>query len=230
MFRRRWRCEPGWAGFHREGCLPGGGGRRAGEKQAAAGRARAGRTIGAGQQVYICLLAIEAEVTVPGSDLTYYKTTLRHQQFLPLTSFLTFVMDGEVGIGDGYADTEDLPLTENFFAGGIRSVRGFEANTLGPRDSENEPLGGNWKAVVRNELILPVPFVEDSRSFRLTGFFDAGNVFESEIEAGEFRYSAGLSAIWISPFGVFTFSLAEPLNADGDDETQRFQFTFGTSF
>ncbi|MEM7252840.1 MAG: outer membrane protein assembly factor BamA [Pseudomonadota bacterium] len=176
------------------------------------------------------LTSVEAEVTIPGSDLTYYKTTLRHQQFLPLTKFLTFVVDGEAGIGDGYGDTERLPLTDNFFAGGIRSVRGFEANTLGPRDSENEPLGGNWKAVVRNELILPAPFVKDSRSFRLTGFVDVGNVFDSEFEAGEFRYSAGLSAIWISPFGVFTFSLAEPLNEQNDDETQRFQFTFGTSF
>lgn len=176
------------------------------------------------------LTSVQADIAIPGSDLTYYKTTLRHQQFLPLTKFLTFVLDGELGIGDGYGDTSELPLTENFFAGGIRSVRGFEANTLGPRDSRNEPLGGDWKAVVRNELILPVPFVRDSRSFRLTGFVDAGNVFNDEVDIGDFRYSAGLSAIWISPFGVFTFSLAQPLNDESNDEIQRFQFTFGTSF
>ncbi|MCH9672542.1 MAG: outer membrane protein assembly factor BamA [Gammaproteobacteria bacterium] len=176
------------------------------------------------------LTSIQADLALPGSDLTFYTATFRHQQFLPLTKFLTFVLDAELGIGDGYGDTDDLPLTENFLAGGIRSIRGFDANTLGPRDSKGEPLGGNYKAVVRSELILPVPFIKDSRSFRLTGFVDAGNVFKDEVEVGEFRYSAGLSAIWISPFGVFTFSLAEPLNEQSVDELQRFQFTFGTSF
>ena len=176
------------------------------------------------------LTSINTDIAIPGSGLTFYKTTIRHQRFFPITRLVTFIVDGELGFGDGYGNTEDLPLTENFLAGGIRSIRGFEANTLGPRDSNNEPLGGNWKTSIRNEMILPIPFFKDKRSLRLTGFFDAGNVFFNEVELGDLRYSTGLSSIWISPLGVFTISLAQPLNKEDTDEIQRFQFTFGTSF
>ena len=178
------------------------------------------------------LTRLTGEVAVPGGDLRYFKTSLFHQQFIPLFSEYTLMLEGELGYGSGYAGTEDLPLYENFLAGGIRSVRGFEANTLGPRDSRNEPLGGNLKMVGSAEVILPVPFFEKVRSVRLTSFVDMGTVFgdNQEFDVGDFRYSAGLSAIWLSPFGALTFSYAVPLKTKSNDETEPFQFTFGTSF
>jgi outer membrane protein insertion porin family len=178
------------------------------------------------------LSRISAEVAVPGLDLSFYKLSLRHQRFLPLFRDITLMVDGEVGFGDGLGDTEDLPLIDNFFAGGIRSVRGFEANTLGPRDSLGEPLGGDLKLVGNFELILPVPFVTDSRNFRLTSFFDIGNVFGpgERFAFGDLRYSVGMSAVWLSPLGPLTLSVAAPLKSEDQDDTQALQFTFGTSF
>lgn len=173
-----------------------------------------------------------AEVTVPGLDLTYYKVTARHQRFFPLFRDFIFVLDGEIGFGDGYGDTEDLPLINNFFAGGIRTVRGFEGNTLGPRDSRGEPLGGSTRVVGQAELIVPVPFAKETRSFRLTTFVDAGNVYgpDEDLDFGSIRYSAGVSAIWLSPLGPMTVSIGLPLNSESEDDLQPFQFTFGTSF
>lgn len=173
-----------------------------------------------------------AEVAAPGLDLTYYKVTARHQRFFPLVREFTLVLDGEIGHGDGYGDTEDLPLINNFFAGGIRTVRGFEGNTLGPRDSRGRPLGGNTRLIGNAEVILPVPFARDLRSFRLTTFVDAGNVYGpgEDLDLGQLRYSAGVSAIWLSPLGPMTVSIAAPLNSESGDDTQPFQFTFGTSF
>ena len=173
-----------------------------------------------------------AEVAVPGLDLTYYKVTARHQRFFPLVREFILVLDGEVGYGDGYGDTEDLPLINNFFAGGIRTVRGFEGNTLGPRDSRGRPLGGSTRLIGNAEVILPVPFARDLRSFRLTTFVDAGNVYGpgEDLDFGRLRYSAGVSAIWLSPLGPMTVSIAAPLNSESGDDTQPFQFTFGTSF
>ncbi|MEM7408052.1 MAG: outer membrane protein assembly factor BamA [Pseudomonadota bacterium] len=175
---------------------------------------------------------ISGEVAVPGGDLNYYKASLSHQHFVPLFSDYTFKLEGEVGYGDGYGDTEDLPLYENFLAGGIRSVRGFEANTLGPRDSRNEPFGGNLKLVGSAELILPIPFVKNVDSVRLSSFVDGGTVFgdNSDVDLGDLRFSTGLSAIWLSPFGAMTFSYAVPIKTEDVDETEPFQFTFGTSF
>jgi len=178
------------------------------------------------------LSRVAVEVAVPGLDLSFYKLTARHQQFFPLFDKITLMANGEIGYGDGIGDTDELPLIDNFFAGGIRSVRGYEANTLGPRDSLGEPLGGDLKVVGNFELILPVPFVLDSRNFRLTSFFDIGNVYgpEESFEFGELRYSLGVSAVWLSPLGPLTVSVAAPLNSKDQDETQPLQFTFGTTF
>jgi outer membrane protein insertion porin family len=175
---------------------------------------------------------ISGEVSIPGSDLSYYKLNYEHQHFFSLFPDYTLMLQGDVGFGDGYGDTDELPLIDNFFAGGIRSVRGFEANTLGPRDSNNEPLGGSFKVVGNAEIIVPVPFVPDLRSVRLSGFFDIGNVYDGvdDFDVGTLRYSVGVSGTWLSPLGPLTISLALPLKEEPGDETQPLQFTFGTSF
>jgi outer membrane protein insertion porin family len=178
------------------------------------------------------LTSLSAELAVPGSDLQYYKLTGKHQHWFNIFESYAFSLEGEVGYGDGYGDTTDLPLLRNFFAGGIRSVRGFEANTLGPRDSRNLPLGGNLKVVGTAELVIPLPFTKDVRSVRMSGFVDAGTVYgpRDDIDLGEMRFSVGASVIWLSPVGALTFSLAAPFNTRSGDQTQPFQFTFGTSF
>ena len=101
------------------------------------------------------LSRLSAEIAVPGSELTYYKLFARHQRLFPLPSDFVVMLEGEVAYGDGFGGTDGLPLTENFFAGGLRSIRGFRANTIGPRDSLREPLGGNLKTVGTAEVIPP---------------------------------------------------------------------------
>ena len=77
---------------------------------------------------------IMLQATIPGSDLTYYKTNFRQKFYRPLGfSNLVFGFDGELGYIGAYGDTEKTPFFENFYSGGPRSIRGFESNTLGPR-------------------------------------------------------------------------------------------------
>ncbi|WP_200892127.1 outer membrane protein assembly factor BamA [Methyloterricola oryzae] len=174
---------------------------------------------------------IQAVATVPGSDLTYYKANIRVQHYFPIAKDLTLMLDGEVAYGDGYGSTDELPFYTNYYAGGPQSVRGFMANTLGPRDSNNRAFGGSKKLVGTAEVFFPVPFLEDSKNFRLGAFLDAGNVFVDSYELGDLRYSTGLSAKWLSPFGALVFSVAQPLNSkDPPDQLQRFQFSFGSGF
>jgi len=178
------------------------------------------------------LQRLTGEVAVPVGDLQYYKVTYKNNWFIPLGKRLTLSLDGEIGYGDGYGDTTKLPFFENFFAGGIRSVRGFKENTLGPRDTNGDALGGDRKLVGNVELITPVPFVKESKSMRLAAFYDVGNVYgaNEDFESDRLRMSTGVAAVWLSPFGALTFSLAYPINDESDDETQLFQFTFGSIF
>ncbi len=82
--------------------------------------------------------SVSLEVAMPGSDLEFYKLNYRGEIFYPLTQLFTLRFRGELGYGDGYGDTTELPFYEHFFAGGFGSVRGFESNTLGPRSTPAE--------------------------------------------------------------------------------------------
>ncbi|WP_444958333.1 outer membrane protein assembly factor BamA [Microbulbifer sp. ZKSA002] len=84
---------------------------------------------------------LSLELSVPGSDLEYYKLVYTGQYFRPLTRSLTLRLRTRLGYGDGFGDLDELPFFKNFYAGGFGSVRGFERNTLGPRSTPAEILG-----------------------------------------------------------------------------------------
>ena len=169
-----------------------------------------------------------AEVTVPGSDLEYYRLNYIGQYFLPLTRDITLQLTGDVGFGQGLGG-KPLPFYRNYYVGGINSVRGYATGAVGPRDSDNTALGGSHKLVGNIELLFPFPGLRNDRSVRLSTFVDGGFADES-FTTRNVRYSTGLAVTWVSPFGPLKFSVAQPLNNEPTDRLQRFQFTFGTSF
>lgn len=172
---------------------------------------------------------LSGSIAVPGLDLQYYKVEYRQRHYFPLARDLVLSLNGQVAIGDGYGSTNDLPIFENYYTGGVQSVRGFDDNTLGPRDNRNDPLGGNRKIQGSAELIFPIPFFAEQKSLRLSAFADVGNVYNDKFELGELRYSAGLALKWLSPFGALSLSVAVPFNKGDNDETKPFQFSFGTA-
>jgi len=178
------------------------------------------------------LQRVSAEVAIPGGSLQYYKLNYEDRRYQPLTENVTLAYGGRVGYGGAYGSTEEFPFFQNFYAGGQKSVRGFKSNTLGIKDND-ESLGGNFLVTAGTELIFPLPFMKKPlKSFRFSGFVDVGNVYDENenFDAGLLRYSAGVSAIWISPFGPVSVSLAQPFNEQDDDETEIFQFAIGSSF
>jgi outer membrane protein insertion porin family len=178
------------------------------------------------------LQSLDAEVALPFSDLSFYKLSYRHQWLYPLIKDYILVLKGQVAYGETYGDSTEFPFFENYTAGGPRTVRGFRGNTLGPLDSQGLPLGGNLRLVGNAEVILPIPFTKKLRSFRISAFLDVGNVYgvEEDFDVDQLRYSTGLSAIWLSPLGILSFSLAKPLNQKPGDQIETFQFTIGTTF
>ena len=172
---------------------------------------------------------LSAFATIPASDLQYYKVGYKQQIYLPLAKGFTFRLLGELAYGDGYGNTDELPFFENYYAGGVRTVRGFDDNTIGPRDSRGDPFGGSAKIIGKAELFFPIPFVDEIKSIRIGSFFDAGTVSDG-FSVSNMKYSVGVGGEWLSPFGALAISYAIPLNADEQDEEQHFQFSFGTGF
>ena len=177
------------------------------------------------------------EIGLPGGDLKFYKLNYQHQKFIPLTKDITMMLNGEYGFGDGYGG-EPMPFFRHFYAGGIGSVRGFKAGSLGPHDKDalgndtKEALGGNKRLVANAEFLMPLPGLGLDKSFRFGGFVDAGYVWATsqKMRLSDLRYSIGISVAWSSPFGPLKFSVAQPLNKKSGDQIERFQFQMGTSF
>ncbi|MBT2321175.1 outer membrane protein assembly factor BamA [Variovorax paradoxus] len=190
-----------------------------------------------------------------GGDMKYLKTNYQYQQFFPISKQYTFAINGELGYGKAYGG-KPYPIFKNFYAGGLGSIRGFEQNSLGPRDvpllgqTEGAALGGTKKAIFNAELSTPFPGAGNDRTLRLYGFFDVGNVFGTRDAfstdaqwkaAKKIRASVGLGISWISPLGPLRLAyafpvrdqkedLTDPLHPIPKDRIQRLQFQIGTSF
>ncbi len=179
------------------------------------------------------LTRLGAEIAVPGGDLEYYKVDFRHLSYFPLGKEVTFAANMILGYGAAFGNSTDYPPYKNYFAGGSSSIRGYDANSVGPKDIKtNDPIGGTVKMVANMDLILPNPFAETSDSTRVSLFLDAGSVFEDvdSIDSKEFRYTGGLAFIWITPIGAMRFNFSQAINEQDGDSTRSFQFSLGSPF
>lgn len=177
--------------------------------------------------------AIRTSLELVGGDLEYYKLGYQHKWFYTWADNYTLSLRTVLGYGEGKGATASLPFFENYYAGGIGTVRGFDGNSLGPRDSNGNPLGGNLKVTGTAEVVFLPPWLESSDSVRMSIFVDAGNVFNTvtgEYDSEEIRASAGLSINWFSPIGPLIFSYAEPIREKEGDDLQQFQFSLGFAF
>lgn len=172
------------------------------------------------------------EFSVPGSDLEFYKLDYENAFYFSLGEVFTLSLSSEIGYGDQYGDTSDLPFFEKFRAGGFDSVRGYQNNSLGPRDSFDDPFGGNFITTARIQILFPPPFLENSKRARLALFVDMGNVFEefNDFDTSEIRGSVGFGVNWITGFGGISAAISSTFNDDPGDDTESFQFEIGTSF
>ena len=181
------------------------------------------------------------EMSVPGSDLEYYKVNLQGSYYYPLNS-MSLKGSLSLGYGDGYGDTSKfgLPFFKNYFAGGPRTVRGYDSRSLGPKSDPNkegnesitpEPIGGSKRVLMNVELLFPA-FGAEAKDKRIGLFTDGGMVWRGDqsVELGDLRYSAGVFFNWFSAIGPLTFSYGVALNDKEDDDTEELQISVGTVF
>jgi outer membrane protein insertion porin family len=220
------------------------------------------------------LQQVSAEIALPGATVPYYKLTLASSDYFELPFGFVGHVSGNLGYGKTYGSkdisvqyadstgqirTMTFPFFENYYAGGVRDVRGFEDNTLGPRicsgliDANGQPdktaisvnggclggtfyrpqpVGGAFKVMGSAELVLP--FFKDNDKARISLFADVGNVYASygDFNAADLRASVGISLQWIAPVGPIVINLAEPIRDKPEDKPyeERLQFYFGRTF
>ena len=173
---------------------------------------------------------VTTELGLPGASLNYYRASYQYQRYFPISRDYTLMLNGEIGYGDGYGDTPTLPFFKNFFVGGVNSLRGFRVFTVGPKDVQGNPRGGNRKLLGNAEFLFPFPGLEGERTARMSAFLDLGMTSDNKFDFGDIRASAGIGVLWVSPMGPLKISLAAPLKSVSGDRKQILQFTFGGAF
>ena len=181
------------------------------------------------------------EVAIPPLDMRYVKGSYQHQYWLPVGDLSALMLNGEIGWAKGWGG-KSLPFYKNFYAGGIGSVRGYQTSSLGPRvlntDGDIDAIGGDRRLLLNAEYFFPFPGTGKDKSFRLSTFVDAGQVWGDDDKDGKYknfsftdlRYSAGIGFAWSSPIGPLKLSLAKALKSEEGDKTQKIQFQLGTMF
>jgi outer membrane protein insertion porin family len=183
--------------------------------------------------------------TGPGSDVEYYSVRYDALHYLPFIGRSFLEWNTEVTYAEALGDTTEVPPFRRYFGGGPGTVRGFREGWMGPRDTNNNPFGGNARLSSQLEMIIPLPG-DIGTTTRFSLFLDAGNIFSTDstpffdpatgepetfdFSASNLRYSAGASLQWLAPIGLFRFSYGIPLNDDPFDRTERFQFSIGSAF
>lgn len=171
---------------------------------------------------------------VTGSSLRYYTLGYNGKWYQPIVGKFIATARGDLGYGTSFNGSEGYPFFKDFYAGGMDSVRGYEPNTLGPKDSNGDPTGGNVLVAGSAGLIFP-NYISDN--LRTSIFFDAGNVYNtfnnrrySGTGSGGPRFATGVEADWLTPLGLIDLSLGKALNSRQGDDTKFFDFSLGANF
>ncbi len=161
-----------------------------------------------------------------GGTQHFIKPMAEHRHFFPMFWGTVFSVNGAVGYV-GRTTDERVPLSEKFFLGGIRTLRGFKSREVGPYDGDDY-IGGEKMAYFNLEYIFPI-----DRDLGLKGvlFYDTGNAwYESQDYFEEMRHSVGAGIRWLSPLGPLRFEWGYNLDRYSDEKSSVFEFSIGKAF
>ncbi|WP_101759922.1 autotransporter assembly complex family protein [Oceanicoccus sp. KOV_DT_Chl] len=146
------------------------------------------------------------------SETNFFRTVTGFKYLLPVGNNHSLITRLEVGILLN-EDFDKVPSSKRFFTGGDQTVRGYEFESLAPRNNEGDLIGGDRLNVASLEYRWRF-----NPHWALATFIDTGRAYTHSSEP--FRTGAGIGARWFSPIGQVSFNIAFPIN---DDEYDGFQ-------
>ena len=152
-----------------------------------------------------------------------------------------FTVKPQAGLGIGLIGSSSLPFHDKFFAGGDKSVRGFDSNSLGPLRNNTtctaktcDAIGGDFFLALQNDWVFPPPpfLGADKRIFRASLFLDIGNVFEdvSDFSYSDLRGSYGVQLNFRTPVGAVSMGFVDTFKSKSGDDTKPIIFSLGGAF
>lgn len=171
---------------------------------------------------------ISWEIAGLGGTEYFSKYIADHRVFFPWKWGSVFSLHGQIGYVHKLRSTEEIPIDEKFFLGGINTLRGFATREVGPQDENGDFIGGEKEAFFNAEYTFPL--IRDL-GFKGLLFFDIGNAWSKDEEYfSSMRYSAGWGIRWNSPMGPLRLEWGYNLDPKEDEDRSRFEFSIGRFF
>lgn len=104
---------------------------------------------------------------------------------------------------------KNVPPSLRFFAGGDQSVRGYDYQTLSPKNGDGDRIGGRYMVAASAEYQYSL-----TEKWRVATFVDQGNAF-NDLDLGSLKTGVGFGVRWVSPIGPLRLDLAKALDDDG---------------
>ena len=169
-------------------------------------------------------LRAEPEGSLHGKFSPYLRATFDLTGYYPLSDGLVIAGRTRIGTISGVA-RDDVAPSRRIYAGGGGSVRGFGYQELGPKDVNNDPIGG--RSV--NEFAVEGRY--RFGDYGVVAFVDAGQVYESAIpQFSDIRYGVGVGGRFYTNFGPFRADIAMPINRQPGESKFALYIGIGQAF
>jgi outer membrane protein insertion porin family len=168
--------------------------------------------------------------TIFGGNEQFVKLLAEHNRYYPIRRFreTVYTVSGRLGLASPFGGKQTLPISERFFAGGARDLRGLGFEDAGPRDSQGRVTGGNAVFVINNELRFPI-----WRIFGGAVFSDTGNVFRriKDFRPQDLTQTVGFGFRVKTPVGPVRLDVGYLIfNKPEGARTPRVHFSIGQTF
>lgn len=159
--------------------------------------------------------------------LTGYYAPLGRKPDGKIDDTVVLAARAEAGAMPGSTSLHTIPASLRYFTGGAGSVRGYAYQSIGPKDSEGDPLGGRSYKVVNLEARFMV-----AENIGIVPFLDGGMVYKEEWPDlfGETYWGTGLGLRYYTPIGPVRLDVATPLHRIDGDPPVQFYISIGQSF
>jgi outer membrane protein assembly complex, YaeT protein len=159
------------------------------------------------------------------AQFTYYQPLRELTTERPFVPFLVF--NHAAGVLFPYGSTNVVPVQERFFLGGPNTVRSFQLDGLGPKDSDGDPVGGRAMVLFNLELQWPV-----FDNIYVAAFADAGNIWSaaSDIQPTDLKVGVGPGLRLYTPLGAVRVDYGYNVNRQQGDPIGAWQVGFGFTF
>ena len=167
---------------------------------------------------------ISPEASLQGGFSGYGRMLLEGSTYYPVSESIVLAGRARVGSILGAGRTNIAP-SRRFYSGGGGSVRGFGFQELGPKDFNNDPIGG--RSLTEFALEARYRF----GNFGIVPFFDAGRVGTGSTPSlSGMRYGAGIGGRYYTNFGPMRVDIATPINRQPGESKIALYISIGQAF